>query len=143
MFVNRAAMLGKHSTWPQRSGSGIGAVFGPRIESNGGSRRGPVDHVVDRLEQYKAMGRQADTSAAYDAVEVRRSQMAFHRLPGRFIRTDEASVGLPSLVCHLLQRSRDTGAYLLSGHIWRKGGIGIIHRFQVVAHQQNSRHYRS
>ena len=69
--------------------------------------------------------------------------MTFHRLPGRFVRTDKANVGLPSLVCHLLQRSRDTGTYLFSGHTWRKGWIGEIHRFRVVAHQQNSRHYSS
>ena len=79
-------MLGKHSAGRQPSGSGIGAVFGPRIESNGGSRRGPVDRVDNRLEQHKALGRQADTSADYDAVEARGSQMTFHRLAGRFIR---------------------------------------------------------
>jgi hypothetical protein len=40
----------------QPSGSSIGAVFGPRIESNRGSRRRPVDRVDDRLEQRKALG---------------------------------------------------------------------------------------
>jgi hypothetical protein len=136
-------MLGKHSAGRQPSGCSIGAVFGPRIESNGGSRRGSVDRVDDGLEQRKAPGRQADTSADYDAVAARGSQMTFHRLPGSFIRTDKANVGLPSSVCHLLQRSRDTGAYLLNGHTWRKGRIGEIHRFRVVADQQNSRYYPS
>jgi hypothetical protein len=89
-------MLGRHSAGRQPSGGSIGTVFGPRIESNGGSWRGPVDRVDDRLEQRKALGRQADTSADYDAVAARRSQMTFHRLPGRFIRTDKANVGLPS-----------------------------------------------
>jgi hypothetical protein len=75
-------MLGKYSAGRQPSGSSIGAVFGPRIESNGGRRRGPVDRVDDRLEQHKALGRQADTSADYDAVAARGIQMTFHRRPG-------------------------------------------------------------
>ena len=67
----RTAMLGKHLAGRQPSGSSVGAVLGPRIESNRGTRRRPVHRVYDRLEQRKALGRQADTSADYDAVAAR------------------------------------------------------------------------
>jgi hypothetical protein len=50
-------MLGKHSAGRQPSGGGIGAVFGPRIERNGGGRRDPVNRVDERLEQRQALGR--------------------------------------------------------------------------------------
>src|SRR5262252_6468722 len=47
-----------------------------------------------------------------------------HRLPGRSIRTDVADIALPSPICHLSQRKRNTGAYLLSAHTRRKSRIG-------------------
>ena len=72
-------MVGKHSAGRQPSGGSIGAVFGARIESNGGSRRGPVNRVDDRLKQRQALGRQADTSADYDAVAAPPSARPFHQ----------------------------------------------------------------
>jgi len=64
-----------------------------------------------------------------------------HRLPGNSIRTDVADIAIPSPVCHLSQRKRNTGAYLLSAHTRRKSRIGIIRGFRVVADQQNSCHH--
>ena len=69
-----------------------------------------MDRVDDRLKQRKARSRQPDTSADYNAGIVCGSQVTLHRLPSRFIRTDEAEIALPSPVCHLLQRKRNTGA---------------------------------
>jgi hypothetical protein len=42
--------------------------------------------------------------------------VTFYRFPRRFIRADEAEIGLPSSVCHLLQPEREAGAYLLGVH---------------------------
>lgn len=78
-----------------------------------------MDRVDDRLEKRKALRRQTDTSADYNTGIVCGSQVTLHRLPSRFIRTDEAEIALPSPVGHLLQRNRNAGAYLLSVHTWR------------------------
>ena len=78
-----------------------------------------MDRVDDRLEQRKALRRQADTSADYNTGIVCGSQVTLHRLHSRFIRTDEAEIALPSPIGHLLQRKRNTGAYLLNAHTWR------------------------
>jgi hypothetical protein len=70
-----------------------------------------MNRVDDRLEQRKALRRQADTSADYNTGIVCGSQVTLHSLRSRFIRTDEAEIALPSPIGHLLQRKRNTGAY--------------------------------
>ena len=100
-----------------------------------------MDRINNRLKDCKALRRQADTSANYNAGITSRGQVILHRLPGRSIRTDVANIALPSPVCHLSQRKRNTGADLLSAHTRRKSRIRIIHGFRVVADQQNSCHH--
>jgi transposase len=107
-----AGVGNKHSAGRQPSGGSIGGILGPRIKSNGGSRSGLMDRVYDRLELREALRGQADTSAYDDTGIFCGSQVTLHRLPGRFIRTDETEFALPSPVCHLLQRKRNTGASL-------------------------------
>jgi len=87
-----------------------------------------MDGVDNRLERHEVSGRQADTSANDNAVVVCRGQLTFHRLHRHFIWTDEAQVTLPAAVCHLLQRKRNAGAYLLSVHAWRQSKVGVIHQ---------------
>jgi hypothetical protein len=103
----------------QPSRSSIGAVFRPRVKGDGGSRSGPMDRINNRLKIRKALKRQADTSADYNTGIVCGSQVTFHRLPSRSIRTNPADIALPSSVRHLLKGTRHTGAYLLSAHARR------------------------
>ena len=56
-----------------------------------------MDRVDDRLKQRKALRRQADASANYNAGIVCGSQVALHRPPGRLIRTDEAEISRPPI----------------------------------------------
>ena len=100
-----------------------------------------MDRVNNRFKDCKALRGQADTGANYNASIISRGQVMLHRLPGRSIRTDVADIALPSPVCHLSQRKRNTGAYLLSAHTRRKSRIGIIYGFRVVTDQQNLRHH--
>ena len=100
-----------------------------------------MDRINNCFEHCKALRRQADTSANYNAGIISRGQVMLHRLPGHSIRADVADIALPSPVCHLSQRKRNTGAYLLSAHTRRKSRIGIIRGFRVVADQQNSCHH--
>ncbi len=82
-----------------------------------------MNRVNNRLKVCKALRRQADTSTDYNAVVACRSQVALHCLPGSSIRTDVADIALPSSVCHLLQRKRNTGAYLLNVHTAGKAAL--------------------
>ena len=100
-----------------------------------------MHRVDDCFKQRKSLGRKSDTSADHNACIVCGSQVTFHCLPSRLIRTDEADIGFPSPVSHLLQRERNTGIYLLGAHAWRQSGIGEINRVGVEAHQHNSRHH--
>jgi hypothetical protein len=68
--------------------------------------------VHDYLEQRKASRWPADTGPDYDTSIVRRSKVTFNRPPSGFIGADEAEIGLPSPVSHLLQRKRKARAYL-------------------------------
>jgi hypothetical protein len=75
-----------------------------------------MDRVNNGLKVCEALRGQADASADYNTVIVCGSQVTFHRLFSRPIRTNVTDVALPSSVCHLLERKRNTGAYFLSGH---------------------------
>ena len=55
-----------------------------------------MDRINNRFEHCKALRRQADTSANYNAGIISRGQVILHRLPGRSIRTDVANIALPS-----------------------------------------------
>ena len=75
-----------------------------------------MDRINNRLKICKSLRRQADTRADYNTGIVCGSQVTFHRLLSRPIRTNITDIALPSSVCHLLERKRNTGAYLLSSH---------------------------
>src|SRR5262249_1697996 len=112
----------RRSAGRQPSGGSIRTVLRPRVEGDGRGRSASMDGVDNRLEEHKAFRRQANTSANDNAVVVCGSQLTFHRLHRRFIRTDEAQVTLPAPVRNLLQRKRNAGAYFLGVHAWRKQG---------------------
>ena len=78
-----------------------------------------MHRVDDRLEPRKVLRGQTDTSADYNTGVVCRSQVPLHRLHSRFVGADEAEIGLPSPLCHLVQCKRETGTYLISGHASR------------------------
>ena len=78
-----------------------------------------MDRVKNRLKYCKALRRQADTRADYNASIVCGSQVTLHRLASRSIRTNVADIALPSSVCHLLECKRNTGAYPLRAHTRR------------------------
>ena len=91
-------------------------------------------HRVDySFKQRKSLGGKSDARADHNACIVCGSQVTFHCLPSRLIRTDEADIGFPSPVFHLLKRERNTGIYLLGAHAWRQSGIGEINRVGVEA----------
>jgi hypothetical protein len=69
-----------------------------------------MHRVHDRLEQRKTLRWQADTSPDHDTGIMYRSQVTFYRLASPFIRTDEAQIGLPSPICHLLLPEREARA---------------------------------
>jgi hypothetical protein len=62
--------------------------------------------------------------------------MTFHRLPGRFIRTDKTNVGLHprSVICFSVTV---IPARIFSTVCLEEGGIGEV-PFPIVAHQQNA-----
>lgn len=98
-------------TWPwsarrQPSRSSVGAVFGSGIKCDDGGRSGFMDRVNNRFKDLKALRRQGDTCADYNAGIVCPSQVTFYYLPSRPI--------LPSSVRHLLYYKRHTGACLLN-----------------------------
>ena len=53
--------------------------------------------VDDCFKQGKSLGGTSDTSADHNACIVCGSQVTFHCLPSRLIRTDEAGTGFPAL----------------------------------------------
>ena len=67
-----------------------------------------MDRVNNLFKDCKALRGQADTGTNYNAGKISRGQMMLHRLPGRSISTDVADIALPSPVCHLSQRKRNT-----------------------------------
>jgi len=106
----------------QPSRGSIGAVFGSRIKCDDDSRSGFMDCVNNRFKDCKALRRQADARADYNAGIVCRSQVTLYRLPSRSIRTNVSDIALPSPVRHLLECKHNPA--------------------RILADQQNTRHDR-
>jgi hypothetical protein len=65
----------RRSSGRQPTGGGLSAIFGHRIERNGGIWSGPMYRVHDYLEQREALRWQADTRPDYNTGIVCRSQV--------------------------------------------------------------------
>ena len=124
----------------QPSGGSVGAILGPCIEGNRRAWRGLVNSVNHSLEYCEAPRREADAGSDYNTIISLRSQLTLHRWTSGLIRRDKANVSLPATFRELLHRRRNASANLLSGRTRRQSRVGEIHRFWIVADQQNGCH---
>jgi hypothetical protein len=72
--------------------------------------------IDDGLEQQKVLGRKANPAPDDNAIVCRSAQPPLQSWTCRCIRLDQAYVGLPSTVSHLLQTQANSGLNLLGIH---------------------------
>jgi hypothetical protein len=63
------------------------------------------------------------TSTDHDAIEGTSGELELERLCRRFVRGDQAEVGVPSAFGEVLHAERDAGVNLLGVEAGRQGGV--------------------
>ena len=77
------------------------------------------------------------TSTDHDAIEGTSGELELERLCRRFVRGDQAEVGVPSAFGEVLHAERDAGVNLLGVEAGRQGGVREVNGFWLLTDEQH------